>query len=67
MGRRVKSICKGCSRKWNKKFKGYGEEYGKVKRRQDEWNVGSNGAKQLLELRYQKGVELEFRRRLDHG
>lgn len=63
----MKSVRKGCLQKWNKKFKGEGEEYGRVKRRQDEWNFGSDGAKQLLEWRYQKGVQLEVRRGLDHG
>lgn len=28
-----------------------------MKRRQDEWNVGSDGAKELLELRYWRGLE----------
>lgn len=38
-----------------------------MKRRLDEWDFGSDGAKQLLEWRYQKGVQLEVRRWLDHG
>lgn len=33
-----------------------------MKKRPDEWNVGSDGAKQFLKLWYQKGVELEVRR-----
>ena len=29
-----------------------GEEYGRVKRKDDEWSIGSDGTKELLELRY---------------